>query len=294
MPNIKRRSFTATNNTTPRDMQRAPYPVLNSPSATDLYNYLSNANLSKNDHDSKDNSPLRAVPLIRRRSNNNNNNNTINANPSYNSLHRNSLNSDHSGKELASRSSNDFNNNNNNNSLRSASRTSFRDVDDEDDYIDHRNVPNHAQKNSNYPVPTPRKRFENVTQAKSNLTPESNDFRIRRFTGNSASRGAMLVTGPARVSSYTPSSPRLNSNEPDKETDISSPPSYKYQRQKSAISLKPNDFYEARNGRLSSLNHYSNSGKTSRANGETSNGSYVDTDQSRHRNSTRNSYVNEH
>ena len=295
-PSVKRRSFTAINNNNlTRERKSNIFSDLNSPSSTDLDNYQYQ-NSNKIENDENFNTQSRAAPVVTRRNN---------KNTSFNPLNRNSLtdmnhfnNNQQNNKEFDkhdSKSSNDFN-------LRSTSRTSFR---DDEEYIQTRS--DTPKNNKNHPIPTPRKRFENVSsqqQAKSSLNIEnSNDFRIRRFTAGTNNRGAVLVTAPSRISSYTPSSPRLNNanfnnqnNNADKESDnSSSSQSIKYQRQKSAIS-KPNELYESRinSGRLSSLNHYSNS-KTNRANSNESN-NFIENDNdykhSLHRNSKKNNFLN--
>jgi len=264
---------------TPRSNQihANPYNDLNSPSSTDFNNYNNrSSNHFERDNENFSNNNSRtagAAPAIAKRNF---------KNSSY-TPNRKSLNVDHfsNEKDFDTRSTNDFN-------LRSSSRTSFRDEDDS-------NESSHNDKNKNYPVPTPRKRLENVTQTLDN----NKDFRIRRSTqGNN--RGAILAT---RVSSHTSNNNNYNNNnknsnlierEPD---DISeSPPSFKYQRQKSAI-LKPTEFYESRNsGRLSSLNYYPNDSNAmsnnanARLNSNESN-NFVDNNRNRH--SSRNNFVNQ-
>jgi hypothetical protein len=259
---------------TPRSNQiyANPYHDLNSPSSSDFNNYNNRSSHFERDNENFSNNNSRtagggAAPAITKRNF---------KNSSYtNNTNRKSLNLDHFSNEKGfdTRSTNDFN-------LRSASRTSFRDDDDI-------NESNHSDKNKNYPIPTPRKRLENVTQTLDN----NKDFRIRRST-QSNSRGAILAT---RVSSHTSNNKNSNlEREPDDISD--SPPSFKYQRQKSAI-LKPTEFYESRNsGRLSSLNYYPNDSNAMNNNASArlnSNESNNFVENNRHRHSSRNNFVNQ-
>lgn len=219
---------------TPRSNQKNlnSHHDLKSPSSSD-FNSFNNSFNFENDSDNftntRNNSRMLEAPAIAKRNF---------KNSSYNP-NRKSINLDNFSheKDFDTRSSNEFN-------LRSSSRTSFRDEDENGGNIDVRN--------KSYPIPTPRKRLENVTQPKSNLVLDHNisnkDFRIRRST-QSGNRGAIST----RDSTYT----SKNNNIDQESEDIAeSPPSIKYQRQKSAISKKTELFESRNSGRLSSLNYY--------------------------------------